>query len=149
MLWGSTSRHCLLDMVKKHMDVGFRLSKHLNCTRTASSSVLGTPPNRTRRKRLPLEELWGGCLVSWVPKWESTKNWQFHSLEPYTRPYSDTSWDTTVGSLLTLVASHGESCLSLDPSTYHGQQNYYRMNLQEKNSCNRNCNCNLSVKLVL
>ena len=62
----------------------------------SNRTVLGQPPprppSRARTKRLPLEELWGGCLVSWVPKWETTENWQFHSLEPYMKPCLDTSW---------------------------------------------------------
>ena len=33
--------------------------------------INGTPPNRTRTKEFPLWELRGGCLASWVPKWES------------------------------------------------------------------------------
>ena len=45
----------------------FQLSKQQNRTRTTFSTVLGTPPNRTRTKKFPLEELWGGCFVSWVP----------------------------------------------------------------------------------
>ena len=61
----------------------FQLSKQQNRTRTTSSAGLGTSPNRTRTKRFPLEELWGGCLLSWVPKWESTDNQHFHSLEAY------------------------------------------------------------------
>ena len=71
----------------------FQLSKQQNRTRTTSSTVLGTPPNRTRTKKFPLEELWGGCFLSWVLNWESTENWDFHRLEPYTKPYSDTSWN--------------------------------------------------------
>ena len=43
----------------------FQLSKQQNRTRTTSSTVLGTPPNRTRTMNFPLEELWGGCFVSW------------------------------------------------------------------------------------
>ena len=70
----------------------FQLSKQQNRTRTTFSTVLGTPPNRTRTKKFPLEELWGGCFVSWALNWESTENWDFHSWEPYTEPYSDTSW---------------------------------------------------------
>ena len=69
----------------------FQLSKQQNRTRTAFSTVLGTPPNRTRTKKFPLEEIWGGCFVSWVLNWESTDNWDFHSWEPYKEPYSDTS----------------------------------------------------------
>ena len=68
------------------------LSRQWNRTRTTSSTVLGTPPNSTPTKRFFLEKLWGGCLVSWVPKWESTEKRHFHSLEPYTKPSSDTSW---------------------------------------------------------
>ena len=33
------------------------LSKQQNCTWTTSSTVLGTPPNRTRTKRFPFEEV--------------------------------------------------------------------------------------------
>ena len=40
----------------------FQLRKQQNRTRTSSSSVLGTPPNRTRTKKFPLEELSGGLL---------------------------------------------------------------------------------------
>ena len=69
----------------------FQLSKQQNRTRTTSSTVLGTPPNRTRTKKFPLEELCGGCFLSWVLNWESTENWDFRRLEPYTNPYSDTS----------------------------------------------------------
>ena len=69
----------------------FQLSKQQNRTGTTFSTVLGTPPNRTRTKRFPLEELWGSCFVSWVLNWESTENWDFHSWEPYKEPYSDTS----------------------------------------------------------
>ena len=39
-----------------------QLSKQQNRTRTTSSTVLETPPNRTRTKKFPLEELWGGLL---------------------------------------------------------------------------------------
>ena len=53
----------------------FQLSKQQNRTWTTSSTVLGTPPNRTRTKRFPLEELCGGCSLSWVLNWESTENW--------------------------------------------------------------------------
>ena len=56
----------------------FQLSKQQNRTRTTFSTVLGTPPNRTRTKKSPLEELWGGCFVSWALNRESTKNWDFH-----------------------------------------------------------------------
>ena len=70
----------------------FQLGKQQNRTRTNSSTVLVAPPNRTRTKRFPLEELWGSCFLSWVLNWESTENWDFHRLEPYTKPYSDTSW---------------------------------------------------------
>ena len=35
----------------------FQLSKQQNRIRTTSSTVLGTPPNRTRTKKFPLEEL--------------------------------------------------------------------------------------------
>ena len=70
----------------------FQLSKQQNRTRATSSTVLGIPPNRTRTKTFPLEVLWGGCFVRWVLKWESTENWDFHRLEPYPKPYSDTSW---------------------------------------------------------
>ena len=35
----------------------FQLSKQQNRTRTTSSTVLGSPPNRTRTKNLALEEL--------------------------------------------------------------------------------------------
>ena len=35
----------------------FQLSKQQNRTRTTFSTVLGTPPNRTRTKTFPLEEL--------------------------------------------------------------------------------------------
>ena len=35
----------------------FQLSKQQNRTRTTPSTVLETPPNRTRTKKLPLEEL--------------------------------------------------------------------------------------------
>ena len=70
----------------------FQLSKRQNRTRTTFSTVLGTPPSCTWTKRFPLEELCGGCIVSWVLKWESTKNRHFRSLELYTKPYSDTSW---------------------------------------------------------
>ena len=52
----------------------FQLSKQQNRTRTKKfSTVLGTPPNRTRTKKFPLEELWGGCFVSWVLNWESSE----------------------------------------------------------------------------
>ena len=51
----------------------------------------GLTRNRTRTKKIPLEEVGGGCFVSWVLNWESTENWDFHSWEPYTEPYSDTS----------------------------------------------------------
>ena len=71
----------------------FQQGKQENHTQITFSAVLGTPPHRhSRTKRFPLEELWGGCLVSWVPKWESTDKRRFHSLEPYTKPYSDTPW---------------------------------------------------------
>ena len=70
----------------------FQLSKQQNRTRTTSLTVLGTPPNRTRTKKFPLEELRGGCFLSWVLIWESTENRDVHRLEPYTKPYSDTSW---------------------------------------------------------
>ena len=68
----------------------FQLSKQQNRTRTNSSTVLGTPTNRTRTKKFSLEELLGSCFLSWVLNWESTENWDFHRLEPYTKPYSDT-----------------------------------------------------------
>ena len=42
--------------------------------RTTFSTALGAPPSRTWRKKFPLEELRGGCLAMWVPKWESTQN---------------------------------------------------------------------------
>ena len=71
----------------------FQLSEQQNHTRTASSTVLGTSPNSTRTKKFPLWELRGGCFASWVFNWESTENCHFHRLEPYTKPYSDTSWD--------------------------------------------------------
>ena len=35
----------------------FQLSKQQNRTRTTSSTVLGTPPNRTQTKKFPFEEL--------------------------------------------------------------------------------------------
>ena len=69
----------------------FQQSKRQNRTRTTSSTVLGTPPNRTRTKKFPLEDLRGGCFVSWALNSESTEDWDFHRLEPYTKPYSDTS----------------------------------------------------------
>ena len=40
----------------------FQLSKQQNRTRTTPSTVLETPPNRTRTKKFPLEELWGGLF---------------------------------------------------------------------------------------
>ena len=40
------------------------LSKKQNRARTTSSTVLGASP---------LQELWGGCLLNWAPKWESTE----------------------------------------------------------------------------
>ena len=54
----------------------FQRSKQQNRTRTTSSTVLGTPPN---------------CFLSWVLNWESPDYWDFHNLERYTKPYSDTS----------------------------------------------------------
>ena len=44
-----------------------------------SSTVLGTPPNHAhaQTKRLTLEKLVEGCLLSWIPKRESTENWHF------------------------------------------------------------------------
>ena len=69
----------------------FQQSKQQNRTWTTSSTVLGTPPNRTRTNKFSLEELRGGCFVGWVPKWESTENWHFHGLEPYAKLYSDTA----------------------------------------------------------
>ena len=69
----------------------FQISKQQNRTRTTSLAVLGTPLNRTRTKKFLLEELWGGCFLSWVLNWESTEYWDFHRLEPYTEQYSDTS----------------------------------------------------------
>ena len=66
----------------------FELSKQQNRTRTTSSTVLVTPPNRTRTKNFPLEELSGGCFLSWLLNWESTESWDFHRLEPYTKPYT-------------------------------------------------------------
>ena len=42
----------------------FQLSKQQNRTRTTSSTVLGTPPNRTRTKKLPLKDLRGRLLSS-------------------------------------------------------------------------------------
>ena len=42
----------------------FQLSKQQNRTRTTFTTVLGTPPSRTRTKKFPLEELWGGCFVT-------------------------------------------------------------------------------------
>ena len=76
----------------------FQLSKQqnlysdnlLNRTRNPSE-------NRTQTKKFPLEELGGGCFLSWVLNWESTENWDFHRLEPYTNPYSDTSWNFGCG----------------------------------------------------
>ena len=68
----------------------FQLSKQQNRTRTTSSTVLETSPNRTRTKKCPLEELEAVCFLSRVLNWESTENWDFHRLEPYTKPYSDT-----------------------------------------------------------
>ena len=58
----------------------FQLSKQQNHTGATSSTVLGTPPNPTRSRKFPLDELWGGCLVSQVPKWESTKKWGLSQL---------------------------------------------------------------------
>ena len=52
-------------------------SEQQNRTRITFSTVLGTPPNRTWTKRFPPEELWCGCLVSWVPKCDSTENRHF------------------------------------------------------------------------
>ena len=43
------------------------VSKQKNRARTTSSTILGTLPNRTRRA--------------------STENWDFHRLEPYTKPW--------------------------------------------------------------
>ena len=40
----------------------FQLSKQQNRTRTTSSTILGTPPNRTRTKKFHLEELRGSCF---------------------------------------------------------------------------------------
>ena len=40
----------------------FQLSKQQNRTRTTSSTVLGTPPNRTLTKKFPLEGLRGRLL---------------------------------------------------------------------------------------
>ena len=68
------------------------VSNSQNRTRTTSSTVLRTPPNRTRTKKFPLEELSGGCFLRWVLNWESTENWDLHRLERYPKPYSDTSW---------------------------------------------------------
>ena len=70
----------------------FQLSKQQNRTRTTSSTVLGTPPNRTRTERFPPKKCFEAVafLVGF-----STRNfpptWHFHSLEPYTKPYLDTS----------------------------------------------------------
>ena len=72
----------------------FQLSKQQNRTRTTSSTVLGTPPNRTRTKKFPLEELGGGCFLSWVLNWESTENWDFHRF--------GTVHETVLGHLLSL-----------------------------------------------
>ena len=44
----------------------FQLSKQQNRTRTTSSTVRGTPPNRTRTKKFPLKKLRDGCFVGWV-----------------------------------------------------------------------------------
>ena len=55
--------------------------------------------NRTRNpsepysdKEFPLEDksFEAVCFLSWVLNWESTENWDFHRLEPYPKPYSDT-----------------------------------------------------------
>ena len=69
----------------------FQLSKQQNHARTPSSTVLRNPPNRARTNKFP-EQPGGRCFVGWVVNWESTENWDFHRLEPYTKPYSDTSW---------------------------------------------------------
>ena len=47
----------------------FQLSKQPNRTATTSSTALGTPPNRTRTKRFPSEE-----LVGWVPNYQKPGN---------------------------------------------------------------------------
>ena len=95
-LLGHVRRACLLGQCPSTVRpvfpvLVFQLSKQQNSTRTTSSIALGTPPNRTRTRKLRLEEHRGGCLVSWVPKWEFTETWHFRSLEPYTKPCSDTS----------------------------------------------------------
>ena len=83
-------------MVSKYCSAGapvlvFQQCKQQNRALTTSSTILETPPNRTRTKKFLLEELQGGCFVSWALNWKSTENWDFHRLEPYMKPYPDTS----------------------------------------------------------
>ena len=40
-------------------------------------------------KEVLLKSFEAGCFVSWILNWESTENWDFQRLEPYTKPYSD------------------------------------------------------------
>ena len=77
-----------------------------NRTRTTSSTVLETSLNRTRTKKFPLEELEAVCFLSWVLNWESTENWDFHRLEPYTKPHSDTVRKFALSKILLSWRSH-------------------------------------------
>ena len=69
----------------------FQLSKQQNRTQTTSSTVLGTLRTVLGQGNSPKKSFEAVAFVSWALNWESTGNWDFHSLEPYTKPYSDTS----------------------------------------------------------
>ena len=91
-----------LDGISSHC-MRWSLTRHCPST---SSAVLGTPPNRTRTRRFPLEELGGGCLVSWVP------SWHFYSLEPV--------HETVLGYLLIWVSPQCEDQLHAITRILHG-----------------------------
>ena len=88
----------------------FQLSKQQNRTRTTSSTVLGTPPNRTQTKTFPLEELRGDCFLSWVLNWESTEDWDFRRLEPYTQNRTRTPPECCVLSVCDSVTHACNQC---------------------------------------
>ena len=77
-----------------------RVSHVVLSTKQATEPYSDNLLNRTRNPSepysdkeipFPLEELCGGGFLSWAFNWESAENWDFHRLEPYTNPFSDTS----------------------------------------------------------
>ena len=91
---GSLQGQCLSTFRPVFPVLVFQQRKQQNWSQTTSSTIHGTHPNHAQTKEFPLEYFWGKSLVSWAPKWESTENWHFHSLEPYTKPYLNTTWSS-------------------------------------------------------